>query len=94
MSKPRKGLAIIMIDSLMYCANCGMLVVNNAEWKEIHLSFHEIGAGSVSAPKVSSRGVGAVDRPSAEEIAIEKNPRLKAEYKDTEKLMGGAKEGK
>ena len=32
-------------------------------------------------------GVGSVERPSAEEIEIEENPRLKAEYRDTEKLM-------
>jgi len=33
--------------------------------------------------------VGAVERPSREEIDIENNPKLKAEYKDTERLMTG-----
>ena len=32
--------------------------------------------------------IGFVERPTAEEIQIENNPKLKAEYKDTEKLMG------
>jgi len=36
--------------------------------------------------------VGVVERPNAEEIDIENNPRLKAEYKDTERLMRGKKE--
>ena len=33
--------------------------------------------------------IGTVERPSAEEIEIEGNPKLKAEYKDTERLMTG-----
>jgi len=36
--------------------------------------------------------VGSVERPNAEEIEIEENPKLKAEYKDTEKLMTGKTE--
>lgn len=31
--------------------------------------------------------VGTVERPNKEEIEIENNPKLKEEYKDTEKLM-------
>ena len=36
--------------------------------------------------------VGTVTRPNAEEVRIENNPRLKAEYKDTERVMGGVEE--
>lgn len=32
--------------------------------------------------------VGTVERPDAEEIMIESNPKLKAEYEDTERVMG------
>ena len=32
--------------------------------------------------------VGTVTRPDYDEVETENNPRLKAEYKDTEKLMG------
>lgn len=32
--------------------------------------------------------IGSVERPDAEEIAIENNPKLKAEYKDFENLAG------
>ena len=38
--------------------------------------------------------VGSVERPTAEEIAIENDPRTKAEYKDTEKLMEKAEKKK
>ena len=37
--------------------------------------------------------VGTIERPNAEEIAIENNPKLKAEYEDTERVMEGADEG-
>jgi len=36
----------------------------------------------------SKSSIGFVERPSAEEIAIENNPRLKEEYKETERVMG------
>ena len=32
--------------------------------------------------------IGAVDRPSAEDIELENNPKLKEEYDDTRKLLG------
>ncbi len=34
--------------------------------------------------------IGIVERPSAEEINIENNPKLKAEEEDTTRLMGGS----
>lgn len=40
----------------------------------------------VENPKMD---VGAVERPDSEEIEIENNPKLKAEYEETEKLMRG-----
>lgn len=33
--------------------------------------------------------VGTVERPTKEDIEIENNPKLKAEYEDTTKLMAG-----
>lgn len=38
MSEP--GLTIIEIDGKMYCALCGMPVLNVTEWKEIHFKWH------------------------------------------------------
>ncbi len=40
----------------------------------------------------SKSDVGFVERPDAEEVRIESNPKLKAEYEDTERLMGGKTE--
>jgi len=36
--------------------------------------------------------IGTVERPTAEEVRIENNPRLKAEFDDTYRVMGGLKE--
>ena len=36
--------------------------------------------------------IGTVERPNAEEIRIEDNPKLKAEFEDTEKLMSTEQE--
>ena len=36
--------------------------------------------------------VGAVSYPTAEDVEIENNPKMKAEFEDTERLMGGKQE--
>jgi hypothetical protein len=46
--------------------------------------------GYVKAPlEMEHVDVGTVERPDKEEIDIESNPKLKAEYKDTERVMTG-----
>lgn len=45
---------------------------------------------SVVETNIKDSNIGGVDRPSAEEIEIENNPRLKAEIEDTVRIMGGA----
>ena len=48
--------------------------------------------GQTLAPvQMKTSGVSAVGRPSAEEIEIENNPKLKGEYRETTKLMNKAK---
>jgi len=37
----KKGITVINIKDILYCALCGMLIVNEEEWKELHLAFHE-----------------------------------------------------
>ena len=44
--------------------------------------------------EVKDSEVGSVERPTGEEIAIEKDPRKKAEFEDTEKLMKKAEKKK
>ncbi len=45
-------------------------------------------SGYTESPIEMSKGVlGSVGRPSAEEIEIENDPKMKAEYQDTAKLM-------
>lgn len=45
---------------------------------------------TLSPVEMEEGKVGSVDRPTAEEIAIEKDPIAKAEFKDTGKLMDKA----
>ena len=42
-SEPKEGLAVIRVNNKLYCANCGMKIVNQKEWKEIHFNFHNYG---------------------------------------------------
>lgn len=49
---------------------------------------------STETKKVDDSEVGSVERPTAEEIAIENDPRAKAEFEDTEKLMTKAEKKK
>lgn len=48
--------------------------------------------GFTTAPienKNTRSSVGAVEHPSAEDVMVENNPKMKAEFEDTERLMGG-----
>ena len=74
-----KGLAITK-EVRFRCANCKKLLPKGIEEDEKAKKLH------LKECKDDFE-VGSVDRPTAEEIAIEKNPKLKAEYKETEKLM-------
>lgn len=47
------------------------------------------GGGTKAPVEIEDIEIGTVERPDSEEIKIQNNPKLKAEYQETERVMTG-----